>query len=436
MKSPRKLSAAANGKLAPAAGKKLSNAPVQELSAGGGAAYTVKSGNETEGPTGRHGVGVRGLAASQDLEISAVVYDSRQATPGSLFVAVRGETSDGNNFVSERRSPWRAGNRQRRSAARKSPPGVTWIQVPDARKALALIAANFYGRPADRLALVGITGTNGKTTTAFLLDSIVRAAGHESGLFGTVEYRTPRGTYPALTTTPQSLDLQRFLAEVVEGGGTHAVLEASSHALALDRLWGCRFAAAVFTNLTRDHLDFHGTFEEYFAAKRRLFEGTGSDAPAVGIVNADDAYGQRLVGLAARTITYGLTSGSQVTTKKFALAANGLDFIAETPEGRVEIHSHLVGRINVYNLLAAAAAAVGMGIPRQAIEAGHPQPGGRSGALRARGHGPTLSGGGGLRAYRRRFAPVAGDGARTRSRARASLLCSDAAAIAIALSAR
>ena len=205
---------------------------------------------------------------------------------------------------------------------------------------------------------------------AFLIDSILHAAGHGTGLFGTIEYRTPRAVRPATTTTPQSLDLQKFLAEVVEGGGTHAVLEASSHALALDRLWGCRFAAAIFTNLTRDHLDFHGSYEEYFEAKRRLFEGTGEGVPGVGIVTADDQYGQRLIGLARQTITYGIATRAQVTTKKFAVSASGLNFTADTPEGKMEICSSLVGRINVYNLLAAVAASVGLGIPRDAIEAG------------------------------------------------------------------
>src|SRR4029077_3785978 len=156
---------------------------------------------------------------------------------------------------------------------------------------LATIAANFFGHPAEKLQLIGITGTNGKTTTSFLLDSIIHAAGLRSGLFGTIEYRTPLETYPAKTTTPESLDLQRFFSDIVRAGGTHAVLESSSHALALDRLWGCRFAAAVFTNLTRAHLAFHDTMENYCAAKRRLFEGTGAGQALCGIVNMDDPYG-------------------------------------------------------------------------------------------------------------------------------------------------
>ncbi len=148
------------------------------------------------------------------------------------------------------------------------------------------------------------------------------------------------------------------------------MLEASSHALALGRLWGCRFAAAVFTNLTQDHLDFHKTLEEYFAAKRLLFEGTGSGRPAFGIVNADDPYGKRLAGVAERTVTYGLEGGAQVTAKKFSAGMAGLQFTADTPAGKIEVRSRLVGRINVYNLLAAIGTAVALDIPREAIESG------------------------------------------------------------------
>ncbi len=334
------------------------------------------------------GAGVRGPLADPEVPISSVVYDSRQATSGSLFVAIRGEKDDGNHFaaaavergataiVSELPRPEPHGQALGVQVNAPQPSfataltSVPWLQVPDARKALAIIAANFYGRPAEKLQLIGITGTNGKTTTGFLLDSIIHAAGFASGLFGTIEYRTPLEMYPAKTTTPESLDLQGFLAEIVRAGGTHAVMEASSHALALDRVWGCRFAAAIFTNLTRDHLDFHNTMENYFAAKRRLFEGTGAGHARCGIVNIDDPYGSQLRNVAEETITYGLGSGAQVTTKKFPLALRGLDFVAETPSGKIEVRSPLVGRNNVYNLLAAIAAGVALNFPREAIDAG------------------------------------------------------------------
>jgi UDP-N-acetylmuramoyl-L-alanyl-D-glutamate--2,6-diaminopimelate ligase len=313
---------------------------------------------------------VRDSPAQGDAIVSSVVYNSRDAAPGSLFVAIRGETTDGNHYVAD------AVQRGTLAIVSEMPPAATapaetiWVRVENARRALAVIAANFHGRPADRLQLIAVTGTNGKTTTCFLIDSILATAGRQGGLFGTIFHRTPSRTHPAATTTPESLELQKFLAEVVAAGGSYAALEASSHALDLDRLWGCRFAAAVFTNLTRDHLDYHQTFEEYFAAKRRLFEGTGSGAPGAGIVNLDDPYGAQLAGLAGRTITYGLAKQAQVTTKHFALTPRGLEFTAQTPAGPIGVHSSLVGRINVYNLLAAIATAVALEIPRAAIEAG------------------------------------------------------------------
>jgi len=329
------------------------------------------------------GAGAQGLLLNPEAQISSVVYDSREARAGSLFVAIRGEKTDGNQFIAAAIERGAAAIISEmpplipngRSQTEEITPGprpdsVAWLQVPDARKALATVAANFYGRPAEKLQLVGITGTNGKTTTSFLVDSIIHAAGCRSGLFGTIEYRTPLETYPAKTTTPESLDLQRFFSEIVRAGGTHAVLESSSHALVLDRLWGCRFAAAIFTNLTRDHLDFHKTMENYFAAKRRLFDGTGAGRAVCGVVNIDDPYGPQLRNVAEQTITYGLSSGAQITAKKFPLTLRGLDFIAETPAGKITVRSSLVGRNNVYNLLAAIAAGIALGFRREAIEAG------------------------------------------------------------------
>jgi UDP-N-acetylmuramoyl-L-alanyl-D-glutamate--2,6-diaminopimelate ligase len=225
-------------------------------------------------------------------------------------------------------------------------------------------------RPAEVLKLIGVTGTNGKTTTSYLVDSILRAAGCEVGLLGTIGYRLVRERFPAPNTTPESLDLQKYLAEIVRAGGTHAVLEASSHALAMNRLWGCPFAVAIFTNLTRDHLDYHKTIEEYFAAKRRLFEGTGAAAPAIGVINRDDEYGQRLLGLTSRTLTYGLESGADVTTRKPVFSLSGIEFAAETPAGKIEIRSKLIGRHNVYNILAAIGTGVALDLPKEVIATG------------------------------------------------------------------
>lgn len=319
------------------------------------------------------------------VTIDAVAYDSRQAGPGSCFVAIHGGKADGNRFVfdaagrgaravvSELPRPphaeWAALGEE--VAARALPAGVVWVRVPNARRALAVVAANFYGRPADALTLVGITGTNGKTTTSYLVDSLLHAAGHRSAMIGTVEYRLPGGEKQKAThTTPESLELQRFFAEARRAGGTHVAFEVSSHALAMERVWGCGFDVAVFTNLQRDHLDFHGTFEAYFAAKRRLFEGTGRGAPRVAVLNRDDAHTRELAGLARETLTFGLAPGAQVTTKDVELSFAGLHFTARTPAGAVEIRSPLVGRINVYNILAAVAVGVAMGLDRGTIERG------------------------------------------------------------------
>lgn len=310
------------------------------------------------------------VQAHGDLVILEIVYDSRKVKPETLFVAIRGEKTDGNLFVSDAIARGAAAIMSEEIRPQAVPAEFPWIQVPNARKAMALAAANYFGRPADILKLIGVTGTNGKTTTSYLVDSILRAAGCESGLLGTIAYRLVRETRSATHTTPESLDLQSFLADVVRAGGTHAVLEASSHALAMERLWGCRFAVAIFTNLTRDHLDYHKTFEDYFAAKRRLFEGMGTAAPATIVINRDDAYGKQLSGLGTRTLTYGLEPGADITTRKPALSISGIEFTAETPAGKIEVHSHLVGRINVYNILAAIGAGIALDLSREVIAAG------------------------------------------------------------------
>ncbi|HEX5423122.1 MAG TPA: UDP-N-acetylmuramoyl-L-alanyl-D-glutamate--2,6-diaminopimelate ligase [Candidatus Acidoferrales bacterium] len=312
------------------------------------------------------------VTGPKDSRIRSIACDSRRVESGGLFFALRGEKADGLQFVN------RAIERGAAAVASSHPrpadigPQVTWIELPPDkdRRGLAVASANFYGRPAGTLKLVGVTGTNGKTTTTFLIDSILRAAGASTGLIGTTGYRTPKGSREALNTTPESLDLQQMFAEVRDAGGTHVVLEASSHALAMDRLWGCHFAVAVFTNLTRDHLDYHKHFEDYFHAKRRLFGGTGAGAPDVAVINADDPYSDRLRGLARRSITYGLKSGANLVARGISLGFSGTEFVVESAEGKLQIRSPLVGRINAYNSLAAIGAGLGLGISPSTIERG------------------------------------------------------------------
>src|SRR5712664_1914473 len=309
-------------------------------------------------------------ASAGNLDIREVVCDSRKVQPRALFFALHGAKADGNAFIRDAVSRGALTNASEDVPPATIPSSVAWIRVAHARKALAITAANFFGHPAKALQLVAVTGTNGKTTTTSLIDAIIKASGAKTGLFGTIAYHTPLGDYPAPNTTPESVDLQGVFAEIRDAGGRYGVLEASSHSLAMDRLWGCHFAAAVFTNLTREHMDYHKTFEDYFAAKLRLFEGTGAGAPNTAVLNTDDEYGKRLVGLAKNVVTYGLNSGAQLTAKKFHLTFHGMSFTAQTPNGKIEIESPLVGRINVYNILAAMGAAQALGLPNEVIAGG------------------------------------------------------------------
>ncbi len=281
------------------------------------------------------GVDVVRIVGTADAEIVSVAYDSRRIGPGAIFFALRGEKTDGAKFVGEALQRGAIALASEDPRPDGIPSHVTWIELApgSGRRGLARASANFYRHPADGLQLIGVTGTNGKTTTTFLVESILREAGLKSGLIGTIEHRTPKGSRAAANTTPESADLQQMFAEIRDSGGTHVVLEASSHALAMERLWGCHFGVAIFTNLTRDHLDYHKTFEDYFAAKKILFEGTGAGAPGIGVINVDDPYAAQLTGLARRTLTYGLKGAPEVTARKFALSFDGLEFVANTPSG-------------------------------------------------------------------------------------------------------
>jgi UDP-N-acetylmuramoyl-L-alanyl-D-glutamate--2,6-diaminopimelate ligase len=304
------------------------------------------------------------------LEIQSIVYDSRKAVMGSLFFALHGTKEDGNRYIRAAIERGAVAIASESAAPTDLDANVVWVRVPESRKSLAIAAANFFGHPARSLQLIAVTGTNGKTTTTSLIDFVLRASGAKTGMFGTIAYHTPLGKYPAPNTTPESLDLQGFLAEIRDAGGKFAAMEASSHALAMDRLWGCHFQSAVFTNLTRDHLDFHKNFEDYFAAKRKLFEGAGAGAPDTAILNADDPYSNRLLALAKHTLTYGIENAADISAKKFQPSFNGLQFTANTPQGKLQIVSPLVGRINVYNILAAIGATQAVGISNELIEKG------------------------------------------------------------------
>ena len=291
--------------------------------------------------------------------VTGVEYDSRQVKPGDVFVAMRGESSDGNKFIDKAIAAGAVGIVSD-SPTEKRREGVAWARVPHGRRALARLSANFYRRPAEKLAVIGVTGTNGKSTTAFLVESILAAAGRKSALIGTIEYHVAGKALPAPHTTPEALDINRILAEALGDGATEAVMEVSSHALSQQRVYGIPFDTAIFTNLTRDHLDYHHTMEEYFASKRVLFEGCGTDPPRATVINGDDEYGRQLVKFSkkrsAEVFTYGLAKGD-FRAEKLEVAPRGNRFDLITPRETIPIFSPLIGKVNVYNVLAAAGAA-------------------------------------------------------------------------------
>ena len=314
--------------------------------------------------------GAEVLLPSGNAEISGVEYDSRRIKPGDCFVAMRGETTDGNRYIDAAIAKGAIAV-VTDSAQEKPRPGVAWAQVPHGRRALARISANFYRRPAEKLCITGITGTNGKTTTSFLLESILQAAGRKSALVGTVEYHVGGKILPALHTTPEALDLARLFSEALGAGATEAVMEVSSHALEQQRVFGIRFDVAVFTNLTRDHLDYHQTMERYFDSKGILFRGCGTEPPRVSVINIEDDYGAKLArsSQSELRVTYGIAAGD-FHAEKVDTGRNGTRFEVVTPGDKLPIWSPLVGRVNIYNILAAAAAAYGRECSAQAIEKG------------------------------------------------------------------
>ncbi|HXY14892.1 MAG TPA: UDP-N-acetylmuramoyl-L-alanyl-D-glutamate--2,6-diaminopimelate ligase [Terriglobales bacterium] len=316
--------------------------------------------------------GAEVLSQSGNPGVSGVEYDSRKIRPGDVFVAMHGESRDGNKFIDNAIAAGAVAI-VTDSSSEKPRAGVAWAQVPQGRRALARLSANFYKRPAERLAVIGITGTNGKSTTAFLLESILSAAHRKSALMGTIEYHVAGKVLPAPHTTPESLEVNRMLNQALGDGATEAVMEVSSHALAQQRVYGIPFDVAVFTNLTRDHLDYHHTMDEYFASKRILFEGCGTDAPRVAVLNTDDEYGRSLVKVSQKNgselLTYGFNAGD-FRAEKIDVGQRGTRLDVVTPEATIPVFSPLIGKVNVYNILAAAAAAFARKCPAESIAVG------------------------------------------------------------------
>ena len=316
--------------------------------------------------------GVEFLSQNGNPDVTSVEYDSRRVRPGSVFVAMKGESSDGNRFIDQAIKNG-AFAVVTDSATEQPREGVAWAQVPHGRRALARISENFYKHPAERIAIVGITGTNGKSTTAFLVEAIFNAAQRKSALIGTIEYHVAGEVYPAPHTTPEALELARLFHEAVGQGVGDAVMEVSSHALAQQRVYGVPFDVAVFTNLTRDHLDYHHTMEEYFASKKILFEGCGTDAPRAAVTNLDDEYGAKLAAFSKKrssvVLTYGWERGD-FHAEKVDITPRGTRFDLVTPDEKIAIFSPLIGRVNVYNILAASAACFARGCTSRDIASG------------------------------------------------------------------
>ena len=304
------------------------------------------------------------FSGNSETIVTDVTHDSRQAGAGSLFVAVRGLTMDGHRFIEDV---------MRRGAVGiiselEVPEGFegAWLQVGEARKALAQAAAVINGNPSHQLKLVGITGTNGKTTTTYLTYALAEANGEKSAMLTTVEYRIGEKSEPAIRTTPEASDTQRFLREAVEEGCQVATMETSSQAIDLHRCDALRFQVAIFTNLTRDHLDYHLTMENYFDAKKKLFDGRLGEKPASSVINIDDEWGAKLADeLKAnnqKVVTFAINNSADLTPENIEVSLlKGTSFLLKTPQGERQVNSPLVGKPHVYNILAATSTALELG---------------------------------------------------------------------------
>jgi len=317
------------------------------------------------------GAETKSISGGADAEIAGVAYDSRKVLPGHLFVAVQGEKADGHDFIQDavRRGAVAVVCEKETANGRTLP--VPLVRVVDSRAALAVISVNLYGRPSESLCTIGVTGTNGKTTTTYLLKSIFESWGKKVGLIGTIQCMIGNETYDAEHTTPEALEFQGLLHRMLTAGCTHIVSEVSSHALAQKRVDGTVFRAGVFTNLTRDHLDFHKTMDDYYHAKERFF---GELLDGASIINHDDPYGRRLISYITslpvgpkKFFTYGLEKGTDFIAADIKDSFHGLRFKIITNDGAYEAESSFLGLPNVYNILSAVGTSVSLGVPWDVI---------------------------------------------------------------------
>jgi UDP-N-acetylmuramoyl-L-alanyl-D-glutamate--2,6-diaminopimelate ligase len=305
-----------------------------------------------------------------DRDITGITYDSRRVMPGNLFVAMRGEHTDGHRYVEAAIDRGAAAVVLEQKCGYS--PRATRITVADARRCMALVSASFYNRPSQQLKVVGVTGTNGKTTTAFMVKSILEATGVTAGLLGTVQYEIGQRIIPAWRTTPESVEIQEMMNQMLRAGCGAVSMEVSSHALDQHRVDGIDFDVAIFTNLSQDHLDYHGTLENYFEAKTTLFTMLGSmHKRGRAVLNADNEYGRRLIarmGGENAVLTYGVSCDAAIRAQDIRVSADGTYFVVRTPRGTMPIALPLIGRYNVSNALAAIGAGLSLGIDLPTIE--------------------------------------------------------------------
>ena len=314
-------------------------------------------------------LGVRIPPDYQDIEIKGVAYNSKEINKDYLFVAIEGHNSDGHNFIDEaisRGAEVIVYEHDHQLNADQKSKGIIFIPFENTRIALSRISSKFYQDPSHKLKCIGVTGTNGKTTVTYLLESILRCVKKYTGVIGTVNYRFKGCQIPATNTTPSSLDLQRLLYQMKNEGIEYVIMEVSSHALDQGRTKDIEFKVAVFTNLTQDHLDYHKDLESYFKAKEKLF--LESRTEPIAVINRDDPYGRRLIGeLHKGVLTYGLEQGVDIKAEDIRLGLRSSQFQVKTPHGEIKVKTHLLGLHNVYNILATIGAALSLGVNLEAI---------------------------------------------------------------------
>jgi UDP-N-acetylmuramoyl-L-alanyl-D-glutamate--2,6-diaminopimelate ligase len=306
------------------------------------------------------------LKGSPDTAVTGLHYDSRTVEPGSAFFALRGQALDGHHFIDQALE--RGAKTIFLEKERDLPPGVAAVVVDDCRRAMAQVAAVYFGDPTADIPVVGVTGTNGKTTVTYLVEAILRAAGYRPAVFGTINYRFADQILPSLHTTPEAIDMLRGVSGFRRQGADALVMEVSSHALEQHRVGGVHFKVGVFTNLTPEHLDYHGNMEDYFASKARLFtellQGEGA------VINIEDPYGKRLASLLSDPLTCGRSAGCAISPLEVRTTLEGISGTVATPDGTVELHSPLLGDFNLQNLLCAIGAGVALGLSAEVIGRG------------------------------------------------------------------